>query len=195
MKKIGLLGGSFNPVHLAHLAMARTALRALNLNEVQLIPAGNPWQKQPLLISGAQRLEMLALAIADEPGIVINDIEINREGATYTIDTLRNLPRDAKYYWLLGTDQLNNFCTWQNWQEITDYVTLTVAWRTGYPLHIPQELDALLRRDGKGLITLPFKAMDVSSTEIRSRIQQGQDASAFVPAPVLDYINTHGLYR
>jgi len=195
MKKIGLLGGSFNPVHLAHLAMARTALRALNLKEVQLIPAGNPWQKQPLLISGAQRLEMLALAIADEPGIVINDIEINREGATYTIDTLRNLPRDAKYYWLLGTDQLNNFCTWQNWQEITDYVTLTVAWRTGYPLHIPQELDALLRRDGKGLITLPFKAMDVSSTEIRSRIQQGQDASAFVPAPVLDYINTHGLYR
>ncbi|AFK62322.1 nicotinate-nucleotide adenylyltransferase [Advenella kashmirensis WT001] len=195
MKKIGLLGGSFNPVHLAHLAMARTALHALNLDEVQLIPAGNPWQKQPLRISGAQRLEMLALAIADEPGIVINDIEINREGATYTIDTLRNLPRNAKYYWLLGTDQLNNFCTWQNWQEITDYVTLTVAWRTGYPLHIPQELDALLRRDGKGLITLPFKAMDVSSTEIRSRIQQGQDASAFVPAPVLDYINTHGLYR
>jgi nicotinate-nucleotide adenylyltransferase len=195
MKKIGLLGGSFNPVHLAHLAMARTALRALNLDEVQLIPAGNPWQKQPLRISGAQRLEMLTLAIADEPGIVINDIEINREGATYTIDTLRNLPRDAKYYWLLGTDQLNNFCTWQNWQEITDYVTLTVAWRTGYPLHIPPELDTLLRRDGKGLITLPFKAMDVSSTEIRSRIQQGQDASAFVPAPVLDYINTHGLYR
>ncbi|MHC8946841.1 nicotinate-nucleotide adenylyltransferase [Advenella incenata] len=195
MKKIGLLGGSFNPVHLAHLAMARTALRALNLDEVQLIPAGNPWQKQPLRISGAQRLEMLTLAIADEPGIVINDIEINREGATYTIDTLRNLPRDAKYYWLLGTDQLNNFCTWQNWQEITDYVTLTVAWRTGYPLHIPPELDTLMRRDGKGLITLPFKAMDVSSTEIRSRIQQGQDASAFVPAPVLDYINTHGLYR
>jgi len=195
MKKIGLLGGSFNPVHLAHLAMARTALRALNLDEVQLIPAGNPWQKQPLRISGAQRLEMLTLAIADEPGIVINDIEINREGATYTIDTLRNLPRDAKYYWLLGTDQLNNFCTWQNWQEITDYVTLTVAWRTGYPLHIPPELDTLLRRDGKGLITLPFKAMDVSSTEIRSRIQQGQDASAFVPAPVLDYINSHGLYR
>jgi nicotinate-nucleotide adenylyltransferase len=195
MKKVGLLGGSFNPVHLAHLAMARTALHALNLDQVQLIPAGNPWQKQPLRISGAQRLEMLALAIANEPGIVINDIEINREGATYTIDTLRNLPRDAKYYWLLGTDQLNNFCTWQNWQEITNYVTLTVAWRTGYPLHIPQELDALLRRDGKGLITLPFKAMDVSSTEIRSRIQQGQDASAFVPAPVLDYINTNGLYR
>ena len=195
MKKIGLLGGSFNPVHLAHLAMARTALRALNLDEVQLIPAGNPWQKQPLRISGAQRLEMLTLAIADEPGIVINDVEINREGATYTIDTLRNLPRDAKYYWLLGTDQLNNFCTWQSWQEITDYVTLTVAWRTGHPLHIPPELDALLRRDGKGLITLPFKAMDVSSTEIRARISQGQDASAFVPAPVLDYINTHGLYR
>ncbi|ETF01737.1 nicotinate-nucleotide adenylyltransferase [Advenella kashmirensis W13003] len=195
MRKIGLLGGSFNPVHMAHLSMARTALRALNLDEVQLIPAGNPWQKQPLRISGAQRMQMLALAIRDEPGIVINDTEINRDGATYTIDTLRGLPGDAKYYWLLGTDQLNNFCTWQNWQEITNYVTLTVAWRTGYPLHIPTELDALLRQDGKGLITLPFKAMDISSTEIRSRIAQGQDVSAFVPAPVLDYINTHGLYR
>ncbi len=195
MKKIGLLGGSFNPVHLAHLAMARTALRALVLDEVQLVPAGNPWQKQPLQVSGAQRLQMLSLAIEGEPGIVVNDIEINREGATYTIDTLRSLPRDAKYYWLLGTDQLNNFCSWQNWQEITDYVTLTVAWRNGHPLHIPKELDALLRRDGKGLITLPFKAMDISSTEIRARIGQGQDVSAFVPACVLDYINTHRLYR
>lgn len=195
MKKIGLLGGSFNPVHLAHLAMARTALHALNLDEVQLLPAGNPWQKQPLQVSGAQRMQMLELAIRDEPSIVINDTEINRDGATYTIDTLRELAGDAKYYWLLGTDQLNNFCTWQNWQEITSYVTLTVAWRTGYPLVIPKELDTLLRHDGKGLITLPFKAMDISSTEIRSRIAQGQDVSAFVPAPVLDYINTHGLYQ
>lgn len=195
MKKIGLLGGSFNPVHLAHLALARTALRALALDEVQLVPAGNPWQKEPLQVSGAQRLKMLALAIDGEPGIVVNDIEIDREGATYTIDTLRSLPRDAKYYWLLGTDQLNNFCSWQNWQEITDYVTLTVAWRNDHPLQIPKELDALLRRDGKGLITLPFKAMDISSTEIRARIGQEQDVSAFVPAAVLDYINTYSLYR
>lgn len=195
MKKIGLLGGSFNPVHLAHLSMARTALRALNLDEVQLIPAGNPWQKQPMQVSGIQRMEMLTLAIQDTPGIVINDTEINREGATYTIDTLRDLPDNARYYWLLGTDQLQNFCTWQNWQEITNYVTLTVAWRSGYPLQIPKELDALLRQDGKGLITLPFKAMDISSTEIRARIAKGQDVSEFVPAPVLDYINTHKLYR
>ncbi len=195
MKKIGLLGGSFNPVHHAHLAMARTALDALHLDQVQLIPAGNPWQKQPLQVSGAQRMEMLALATRGETGIVINDTEINREGATYTVDTLRALPRDARYYWLLGTDQLNNFCTWQNWQEITNYVTLTVAWRTGYPLLVPDELDTLLRKDGKGLITLPFKAMDISSTEIRTRIARDQDVSGFVPEPVLDYINTHGLYR
>ena len=195
MKKIGLLGGSFNPVHFAHLAMARTALRALHLDEVQLIPAGNPWQKQPMQVSGPQRMAMLTLAIEHEAGVRINDSEINRQGATYTVDTLRALPKDAKYYWLLGTDQLNNFCTWREWQEITDYVTLTVAWRAGHPLHVPPQLDALLRHDGKGLITLPFKAMDISSTQIRQRIAEGQDVSAFVPAPVLDYINTHGLYK
>ncbi len=195
MKKIGLLGGSFNPVHFAHLAMARTALQTLHLDEVQLIPAGNPWQKQPMQVSGIHRMAMLALAIENETGVRINDSEINRQGATYTIDTLRALPKDAKYYWLLGTDQLNNFCTWRDWQEITDYVTLTIAWRAGHPLHVPPQLDAQLRADGKGLISLPFKAMDISSTQIRQRIAEGLDVSAFVPAPVLDYINTHGLYK
>ncbi|MFA5703739.1 MAG: nicotinate (nicotinamide) nucleotide adenylyltransferase [Advenella sp.] len=194
MKKIGLLGGSFNPVHNAHLALAQTALEALSFDEVQLIPAGNPWQKQALPVSGQDRLEMLALAIAGHPGMVINDIEITREGPTYTIDTLKALPASASYYWLLGTDQLANFCTWHQWEEILDHVTLVVAQRNTHPFEVPQLLAEKLQQKGKKLITLSFKAMDISSTDIRQRLANQQDVSRFLPKPVLAYIRQHKLY-
>lgn len=194
MKKIGLLGGSFNPVHNAHLALAQTALEALSLDEVQLIPAGNPWQKQALAVSGQDRLEMLALAISGHPGMVINDIEITREGPTYTIDTLKALPASASYYWLLGTDQLANFCSWHQWEEILDHVTLVVAQRNTHPFKVPQLLAEKLQQKGKKLITLSFKAMDISSTDIRQRLANQQDVNRFLPKPVLAYIRQHKLY-
>ena len=194
MKNIGLLGGSFNPVHNAHLALAKSALKELELNEVQLIPAGNPWQKQPLAVSGQQRMEMLALAVANCPGITVNDIEINREGATYTIETLKALPKNARYYWLLGTDQLINFCSWHDWEAILDYVTLVVAQRNGYAGTVPAPLATKLQQKGQKLITLSFDAIDISSTDIRQRIANHQDVSKLLPLPVLDYIRQHELY-
>ena len=129
MKRIGLLGGSFDPVHLAHVALAQSALSALALEQVQLIPTANPWQREALQATPAQRLDMLALAIADQPGLAVNPIEIERGGATYTIDTLRALPGDARYVWLLGADQLANFCTWRAWDEIAERVDMAVAVR------------------------------------------------------------------
>ncbi|GAA4405192.1 putative nicotinate-nucleotide adenylyltransferase [Advenella faeciporci] len=194
MKKIGLLGGSFNPVHYAHLALAQTALSTLSLDEVQLIPAGNPWQKQALPVSGQQRLEMLRLAIANYPGMVVNDIEIAREGATYTIDTLRALPANACYYWLLGSDQLANFCSWHQWEEIINHVTLVVAQRNTHPCEVPPPLAEKLQQKGKKLITLSFEAMDISSTDIRQRLANRQDVSQLIPQPVLEYIRQHKLY-
>lgn len=194
MKKIGLLGGSFNPVHNAHLSLARTALETLTLDEVQFIPAGNPWQKEPLSVSGRQRMDMLALAIASQPGMVINDLEITREGPTYTIDTVKALPANASYYWLLGTDQLANFCSWHQWEDIIGYVTLVVAQRNTHTLEIPPDLAEKLQHSGKKLITLSFKAMDISSTHIRERIANRQDVSQLLPQPVLEYIRQHKLY-
>ncbi len=194
MKKIGLLGGSFNPVHNAHLALAQTALNTLSLDEVQLIPAGNPWQKQALVVSGQQRLDMLGLAIANHPSMVINDIEITREGATYTIDTLKALPTNACYYWLLGTDQLANFCTWYKWEDILNHVILVVAQRSSHPFDVPRPLTEKLQQKGKKLITLSFEAMDISSTDIRQRLANHQDVSGLLPQPVLEYIRQHKLY-
>lgn len=138
--RIGLLGGSFDPIHLAHLALARTALHELHLTQVQFIPAANPWQRKPLNAAPEHRLRMIELAIQDEPGMAVNPIEIQRGGATYTVDTLRALPAGARYVWILGADQLINFCTWHEWREIAARVDLAVATRPGTPLAPPAEL-------------------------------------------------------
>ncbi|MBK1781044.1 nicotinate (nicotinamide) nucleotide adenylyltransferase [Advenella sp. WQ 585] len=194
MKKIGLLGGSFNPVHNAHLALAHTALDALSLDEVQFIPVGNPWQKQALTANGQQRLDMLGLAITGQPGMTVNDIEITRQGATYTIDTLKALPENACYYWLLGTDQLANFCTWHQWEDIINHVTLVVAQRNTHPFEVPRPLAEKLQQKGKKLITLSFEAVDISSSDIRQRLANHHDVNGLLPQPVLEYIRQHKLY-
>ena len=195
MKRIGLLGGSFDPVHVAHIALAQTALQALGLDEVQLIPAANPWQRAALHATAEQRRDMLQLAIAGHAGLALNPIEIERGGATYTIDTLRALPQDARYVWLLGADQLANFCTWRDWRQITSLVDLAVATRPGTPLSAPPELAEHLRALGRELQELPFAPMPVSASEIRQRLARGESAKGLLAAPVAAYIAAHHLYR
>lgn len=195
MKRIGLLGGSFDPVHVAHVALAQTALRALGLAEVQLIPAANPWQRAALRATAGQRLDMLRLAVAGHPGLAVNPVEIERGGATYTIDTLRALPRDAHYVWLLGADQLANFCTWRDWQDIARLVDLAVATRPGTALNAPPALAEHLRILGRELQELPFAPMPVSASQIRQRLAQGESTEGLLAAPVAAYIAAHHLYR
>ncbi|KGE01419.1 nicotinate-nucleotide adenylyltransferase [Achromobacter sp. RTa] len=195
MKRIGLLGGSFDPVHVAHIALAQTALQALRLDEVQLIPAANPWQRAALHATAEQRRHMLQLAIAGHAGLAVNPIEIERGGATYTIDTLRALPQDARYVWLLGADQLANFCTWRNWREIAGLVDLAVATRPGTPLSAPAELAEHLRAQGRELQELPFAPMPVSASDIRQRLARGEPTEGLLTAPVAAYIAAHHLYR
>lgn len=195
MKRIGLLGGSFDPVHVAHIALAQNALEALALAEVQLIPAANPWQRAALHATGGQRRDMLELAVAGHPGLVVNPIEIERGGATYTIDTLRALPQDARYAWLLGADQLANFCTWRDWREIARLVDLAVATRPGTALNAPPELAEWLRGQDRELQELPFPPMPVSASEIRRRLALGESTDGLLDAPVAAYIAAHHLYR
>ncbi|ALM82035.1 nicotinate (nicotinamide) nucleotide adenylyltransferase [Bordetella sp. N] len=195
MKKIGLLGGSFDPVHLAHLALARSALDGLGLDQVQLLPAGQPWQRSPLQASPEQRCDMIRLAIAATPGLALNDMEVERDGPTYTVETLRALPPDADYVWLLGADQLANFCTWHAWEEIVSRVGLAVATRPGSSLTPPPDLAAALARLGHQLQQLPFSDMPVSASEIRRRLAQDMPVDDQLPQPVIEYIRTHHLYH
>ena len=193
--RIGLLGGSFDPVHNAHVALAKTALTKLELDEVQLIPAGQPWQRAPLGASPEHRLAMLKLAVGDSPGLRINPIEIDRNGATYTIDTLEAMPAGHEYFWILGADQLVNFCSWRRWDEIADRVRIVVAQRPGTHLAAPHDLDDWLRAHGRGLVRLPFEPRDVSANEIRTRIARGESTDDLIPPLVAQYLIQHGLYR
>lgn len=195
MKRIGLLGGSFDPVHVAHIALAENALQALDLAAVELIPAANPWQRAALHATGQQRCDMLELAIAGHPGLIVNPIEIDRGGATYTIDTLRALPQDARHVWLLGGDQLANFCTWRDWRDIARLVDLAVATRPGTPIAPPAELAAWLAELGHPLEELPFPPMQVSASDIRRRLAAGESTDGQLAAPVAAYIAAHQLYR
>jgi len=195
MRRIGLLGGSFDPVHVAHIKMAQTALRELDLDEVQLIPASDPWQRPPLAATTAQRLDMLTLAIAGLPGLSINSIELQRGGPTYTIDTLRALPGDAAYIWLMGADQLRNFCTWRDWQDIADRIDLAVAARPGSPVAAPPELQSRLAATGRTLHRLPFAETPICASDIRRRLADGESAAGLTPPATLAYIQAHRLYR
>ncbi|CAM3454057.1 putative nicotinate-nucleotide adenylyltransferase [Bordetella sputigena] len=195
MKRIGLLGGSFDPIHVAHIALARAALHELDLSQVQLIPAAAPWQRQPLQATAAQRCEMVRLAIADEPDIALNTAEIDRGGPTYTVDTVSALPAGHRYVWLLGSDQLANFCTWRDWQTIADRVDLAVATRPGTPLDPPPALQDLLAAQGRRVEILPFAEIPVSASAIRDRLAHGLPVDGMLPETVYRYIRTHQLYR
>lgn len=193
--RIGLLGGSFDPVHRAHLSLAQTALDTLDLDEVQLIPAGQPWQKPPLGAAPLHRLKMLELATKGRENITVNPIEIQRTGPTYTLETLKSLETGHDYYWILGADQLKNFCTWQRWSEIAERVQLVVAQRPGSSLTPPDELDDWLNAHQRTLTYLPFEPLDISASAIRQRLAQQQLASDLLPEVIEQYIHEHGLYR
>ena len=193
--RIGLLGGSFDPVHCAHVTLARTALSELKLDQVQLIPAGQPWQRPPLGASTAERLDMIKLTINNLSGISVNRVEIDRNGPTYTIETLESLPVGPEYFWILGADQLANFCTWRRWQEIVSRVQLVVAQRPGSDLIAPPELASWMDAHHKRLIHLPFEPLDISANEIRKRIARGESTAEFLNESVGQYITARGLYR
>lgn len=195
MRKIGLLGGSFDPVHLAHIALAEAARRHLGLDEVELIPAADPWQRAPLAATPEQRLHMLRLAIASRDGLSINPVEIRRGGKTYTLDTLKELPAGAEYYWILGADQLANFCSWRGWRDIADMVRLVVAQRPGAALAPPGPLASHLAAAGRRLVELPFQPMPISASEIRRRLASGGGVSEMLDSDVARYIRDSGLYR
>lgn len=194
-QRIGLLGGSFDPVHNAHIMLAEAAWRELALDEVELIPTGNPWQRAPLHADAHHRVAMLECAARQHPWLRINTVEIERNGPTYTIDTVKQLPAGIDYYWVLGSDQLNNFCTWRAWRDITQHVQLVVANRPDNPVTVPQPLEQHLHSLGRSIIHLPFSPQAVSATHIRTLLAQGQSADAYLDPTVASYIRQHQLYQ
>lgn len=191
--KIGLLGGSFDPVHKAHIALAQAAITSLGLDSLQLIPAGQPWQKEKLKANNEQRLEMLTIASKGLAKININTVEIDRSGATYTIDTLESLPKGPKYYWVMGSDQLANFCSWHRWQDIIRLVDLAVAKRPNSKLIAPKQLSIALNENH--IVEIQFDPINVSATQIRNYLEKDIDCSKYIDSNVLTYIKENNIYR
>lgn len=194
--RIGIFGGSFDPVHNAHVALAHRALVELQLDELRWVPAGQPWQKARPLTAIHHREAMLRLALADEPRFHLSRIELLREGPSFTVDTVREMQAEqagAQWFLIIGQDQYAGFHTWQGWEELLERVTLAVANRVGAD-HCGDELrvDSRVLRASKQNVGLP--TMDVSSTEIRARLALGLTITDLVPPAVASYIGRHNLY-
>jgi len=191
LKRVGLFGGSFDPVHNAHLALARTALEQLELDELRWIPVGVPWQKSRRLAGAADREAMVRLAIEGEPRFVVDRSELRRRGVSFTLDTVRELaaagPANERVL-IIGQDQYASLHTWRDWRELLGLVTLAIANRPGaLPTVDPQVAQAAHQA-----VLLPM--MDISSTEVRRRVAAGQSIAGLVPEPVARYIERHRLY-
>jgi nicotinate-nucleotide adenylyltransferase len=191
--RLGVLGGTFDPPHIAHLIFAEQACEQLELDRVLFIPAGDPWRKADRQITpAAQRLEMVRIATQDNPAFDVDDSEIRREGPTYTVETLRELSKGLhegdQLFFLAGEDALADLPYWHDPAGIASLATIVVAPRQGAatPADLPFHASRLAR------IAMPF--MDVSSTDLRQRAREGRSLRYLVPPAVEKYIHENKLY-
>lgn len=188
------MGGSFDPPHLAHLALGHAARAQLALDELRWLPAGAPWQKAGRVVaSAAHRGAMLSALLAGDAGSVIDERELHRDGPTYTIDTVRALQAElpgAEWFLILGQDQYGRFDTWQAWPELLQRLTLAVAARDGQPPQAPAALAAVPHR----CVPLQLPAMAISASAVRQRLAAGLGVADLVGASVAGYIDQHRPY-
>ena len=198
LMKTGLFGGSFDPVHLAHLSLAHCALDQLGLDQLLWQPAGRPWQKLQNgngrgLASPEHRRAMVELMVAGEPRFKVDDSELERDGASYTIDTVRArlaANPSEQLFLVIGQDQYERLHTWRDWRELLSRVTLAVAARAGQEVRGSAEVSAEPHR----MLKLAMPAMQVSSTHVRELASRAEDIRTLVGDAVAGYIAQHRLY-
>lgn len=200
MKKIGLFGGTFNPIHNGHLHIAEKFAQQCGLDCVIFLPAGEPYHKNTDLLPATHRLKMVELAISGSPQFAVSDCDVVREGATYTIDTIQIFKQyypNAQFYWLMGMDSLLKLHTWKNWQTLVRQVKIAVANRTGGNLaQAPRELHSWLGAalQSGDLILLNAETVDISSSQIRANWAAGKNMRNGLPEKVADYIEQNQLF-
>lgn len=201
MTKLGLFGGSFDPIHNGHLHIARAFADELGLDNVIFLPAGEPYHKHSTRTPAVRRLAMVEAAIAGNARFAASDVDMVREGATYSVDTVQIFRQhfaDATLWWLMGMDSLLQLHTWKNWRTFARLTHIAVAARAGQSLnHAPRELQDWLGEalHNGSLKILSAPLWDVSSSAIRQRVAAGESVGDEVPAAVEQLIEEWGLYR
>jgi nicotinate-nucleotide adenylyltransferase len=201
--RVALFGGSFNPIHIGHLIIARAVAEHLGIERTVLIPSASPPHKQanPELAAASHRLEMVRRAIDGEPGFECSDLEIRRHGPSYTFDTVQayreQLGPRAAIHWIIGGVTLPELHTWYRARELVDACTIVTAVRPGFEKPGLAVLEPTLRSDQVAVLArnmLATPRIDISATQIRLRIRAGQSIRFLVPEAVHDYIQREGLY-
>ncbi len=196
---IGVMGGTFDPIHSGHILVAEEARMRLNLTEVLFIPAGQPWLKADRTITRARhRVEMVRLAIADKPYFKLSTMEVDRAGPTYTVDTLVELRGQLKpgdeLFLIVGWDDLAQLPRWQKLSHLVQLCFIVVAPRPGYPPPDLKSLEEVVPGLSQRVMLMDKPEVDIRASEIRDRVSRGLSIRHLVPEPVNRYIKQHKLY-
>ena len=208
MTRIGVLGGTFDPIHVGHLDVAEAAHRALQLDQVLVMPARTPPHRQPPSASASHRFAMAALAVAGRQGLLVSDLEMETDGPSYTAATLDRLVARgmemAGLFFVTGADAFREIETWMHYPRILDRCHFVVVSRPGTPapslrVALPSLADRMIDPPGivsarPGIFLIDAPTAPVSSTDVRRRVQEGASIDGLVPAAVAAHIATHGLY-
>ena len=196
---VGVLGGTFDPIHNGHIMVAEETRARLDLSEVLFVPAGWPWLKENNLISAAEhRVRMVRLAIAGQPYFKVSTMEIDRTGPSYTVDTIAELSAQLgdgdELFFILGWDNLAQLPRWRETSRLIEMCRLVAVPRPGYSLPDLDSLEAAIPGLSRRLLLQDKPKIDVDATEIRKRVARGSSVANLVPEPVEEYIRQHKLY-
>lgn len=194
-RRLGIMGGTFDPIHHGHLVAASEVAARFDLDDVVFVPTGEPWQKHGRRVSpGEDRYLMTVIATASNPRFSVSRCDLDRQGPTYTIDTLHDIQSqhpESELYFITGADALSKIVTWQNWEQLFDMAHFVGVTRPGYTID-----EELQRRLPEGRVTLlEIPALAISSTECRRRTEEGMPVWYLVPDGVVQYIAKRNLYR
>ena len=198
--RVGVFGGTFDPIHLGHLAVARSIQSSLGLDNVIFVPAGQPWLKADTPVSRVKdRVQMLRLALARRRALELSTIEADRPGPSYTVDTMETLQRqlgsDADYFFLLGSDALMDIAKWKEPQRLIQLCQLVSFARPGFGLPTMEALEAAVPGISLRVVFAEVPQVNIRATDIRRRIAEGRCIQRLVPRAVERYILEHGLYE
>ena len=199
-RKLGVMGGTFDPIHFGHLAIAEEARTALGLDQVLFVPAGRPWFKAEDPVTDAtHRLTMVKLAVEPNTHFIASDIEVERPGRTYSIDTLTQLADehgpDTELYLLMGVDALMEFHRWRDPKRVLEMARVVGLSRPGVGGFDLESMDEAFPGGSERIVLLDGPSIDISGVEIRRRVTAGRSIRYLVPDAVEDYIRRQGLYQ